>query len=219
MTERKPRQLSIACGDMGNQFACVDADGTMWWLDAGTGRWIELPPIPQPQGEAVEPLPVDCTKLLPGGKLDDSTYEAIEAALDRADAPLVPPGGGRYMTLVERVEAMGAELKEERDRCRGISLTAADTPSPPEPVAAGDYYLPRGLLALAKSIAETGYASPVLTESALRNAAAEITRLRAPIEVTDAAVEAARRAWNRSCGNYDEAMRVTLTAALRALGR
>ena len=56
-------------------------------------------------------------------------------------------------------------------------------------------------------------------------AAAEITRLRARIatleseEVTDAMAKAAGKAWRRSCGSYDDAMRTTLAAALRARGR
>ena len=59
----------------------------------------------------------------------------------------------------------------------------------------------------------------------LQTATAELTRLRARIaeleseEVTDAMVEAAGKAWHRSCSSYDDAMRTALAAALRARGR
>lgn len=52
---RKAVQITIACGEMGNQFAALTADGTMWWFNAGTGRWIDLPPIPQPAPEPAWP--------------------------------------------------------------------------------------------------------------------------------------------------------------------
>lgn len=56
-------------------------------------------------------------RALPGGKMDDSTYAAIEDALDRIEAPMV--GSGRFLTLAERIQALTpdlASLREERDR-------------------------------------------------------------------------------------------------------
>jgi hypothetical protein len=52
-------------------------------------------------------LTADFVRSLPGGKLDDSTYEAIEDALDRAEAPCTLDG--RWLTLAERVDALAAE--------------------------------------------------------------------------------------------------------------
>lgn len=50
-------------------------------------------------------LTADFTRALPGGKLDDATYEAIESALDRAGATI--QDGPRWLTLAERVDALG----------------------------------------------------------------------------------------------------------------
>jgi len=51
-------------------------------------------------------LKADFLRSLPGGKLDDSAYEAIEEALDRADAPMRVDG--KWLTLAERVAALAA---------------------------------------------------------------------------------------------------------------
>jgi len=50
-------------------------------------------------------LTADFTRALPGGKLDDSEYEAIESALDAGDAPC-QAGDGRWLALAERVDAL-----------------------------------------------------------------------------------------------------------------
>jgi len=50
-------------------------------------------------------LKMTCARLLPGGKMDDSTYEQIEDALDKIEAPMTE--GGRWLTLVERILAIG----------------------------------------------------------------------------------------------------------------
>ncbi|EWY35810.1 hypothetical protein N825_34175 [Skermanella stibiiresistens SB22] len=60
---------------------------------------------------AAPPLSADCAKLLPGGKLDDTAYQALEDALDRALAPMCGPDG-RWLTLAERVAALGKALAE-----------------------------------------------------------------------------------------------------------
>lgn len=57
-----------------------------------------------------EPLTADFTRALPGGKLDDATYEAIEDALDRAEAPCTIDG--RWLTLPERVDALARSIPE-----------------------------------------------------------------------------------------------------------
>lgn len=59
-------------------------------------------------------LQADFTRSLPGGKLDDSTYEAIEEALDKADAT-VRGTDGRWLTLPERVTALQSDLDATRD--------------------------------------------------------------------------------------------------------
>jgi hypothetical protein len=58
------------------------------------------------------PLTADFTRSMPGGRLDDSTYEAIEEALDRADAPC--RDGARWLTLAERVARL-ADAGREAD--------------------------------------------------------------------------------------------------------
>ncbi|MGY4333222.1 hypothetical protein ACVWWG_007639 [Bradyrhizobium sp. LB7.2] len=50
-------------------------------------------------------LTATCTKLLPGGIIDDSTYSQIEDALDAIDAPMTGDGG-RYLTIAERIAAL-----------------------------------------------------------------------------------------------------------------
>jgi hypothetical protein len=46
---------------------------------------------------------------LPGGVMDESTYQAIEDALDRVSAPCTA-SDGRWLTLPERVLALSVEL-------------------------------------------------------------------------------------------------------------
>lgn len=54
-------------------------------------------------------LTADFARALPGGKLDDSTYEAIESALDKAGAPC-QASDGRWLNLPERID------RQARDR-------------------------------------------------------------------------------------------------------
>lgn len=61
---------------------------------------------------AAPELTATCTKLLPGGGLDDSTYSQIEDALDAIDAPMTGDGG-RYLTLVERIAAVARALPQK----------------------------------------------------------------------------------------------------------
>ena len=53
-------------------------------------------------------LKADFTKALPGGALDDTTFGAVEDALDRADAPMQAENG-RWLTLPERIAALALE--------------------------------------------------------------------------------------------------------------
>jgi hypothetical protein len=53
----------------------------------------------------MDELKADCLRLLPGGKMDDSTYEQIEDALDKIEAPATGPDG-RWLTLAERILAL-----------------------------------------------------------------------------------------------------------------
>lgn len=70
--------------------------------DATSGR--RASPSPEGTRERGE-LTADFVRALPGGKLDDSQYEEIETALDRADAPCQATDG-RWLTLAERVAAL-----------------------------------------------------------------------------------------------------------------
>jgi hypothetical protein len=72
-------------------------------------------------------LTADFTRSLPGGKLDDSEYEAVESALDKAEATML--NDSRWLTLAERVDALGAEkvalltaLKACRTNIAGYNL-------------------------------------------------------------------------------------------------
>ena len=89
----------------------------------------------KPDTQAVFPgdLHADFTRALPGGKLDDATYEAIESALDRAGATI--QDGPRWLTLAERVDALGrivvglnAQLTEQFELSTKLAadLEAAD---------------------------------------------------------------------------------------------
>ena len=54
-------------------------------------------------------LTADFVRRFPGGSIDDSTFERIEEALDRVDAPCQNTDG-RWLTLPERISALAAEL-------------------------------------------------------------------------------------------------------------
>jgi hypothetical protein len=69
---------------------------------AATG--IDLAPT-EPQAAPVPfLLTVDFAQALPDGRLDDATYEKIEAALDKADAPSTK--NGKWLSLHERIAAL-----------------------------------------------------------------------------------------------------------------
>lgn len=50
------------------------------------------------------PLTPDFAQSLPGGKMDNATYAAIEDALDKIDAPMQSESGA-WLTLPERIAA------------------------------------------------------------------------------------------------------------------
>lgn len=58
-----------------------------------------------------EVLTADMTKALPGGALDDTTFQQIEDALDRADAPMRDESG-KWLTLSERIAALLRKLQQ-----------------------------------------------------------------------------------------------------------
>ncbi len=65
-----------------------------------------------------EELVADMTRVLPGGGKDDSSFSAIEDALDMADAPMIIDG--KWLTLVERIAALSNPLprvSDEPERC------------------------------------------------------------------------------------------------------
>lgn len=53
------------------------------------------------------PLTATMTRSLPGGVIDDTTFSAIEDALDQAGAPMTEDK--RWLTLPERVAGLAAE--------------------------------------------------------------------------------------------------------------
>lgn len=53
----------------------------------------------------------------PGGVVDFSTFEALEEALDKADAPITE--GGRFLTLVERINTLAARTEGRDSRPSG----------------------------------------------------------------------------------------------------
>ena len=91
------------------------------WSMTPMGRPIYTPPAAShsPAGLDCQPdLTATCTKLLPGGKLDDSTFSQVEDALDAVDAPMTD--NGRYMTLVERIAAYGKEVAQLRAQASNV---------------------------------------------------------------------------------------------------
>jgi hypothetical protein len=54
-------------------------------------------------------LTADFLRTLPGGTLDDATFEQIESALDKADATC-QDAAEKWLLLPERIRAMGAEI-------------------------------------------------------------------------------------------------------------
>lgn len=135
LKEEKPRDAPHAQSSAGNErealrpFAAVaaadigsdEADGDLFSpinhnraprLTVGDFRRalaaLSAPAKPQ----ATQELIATCTKLLPGGVLDDSTYSQIEDALDAIDAPMTGDSG-RYLTLAERISA----LRPSVERC------------------------------------------------------------------------------------------------------
>lgn len=68
------------------------------FVPAIAGMRIDVPSTP------TQPAAADFARALPGGQMDDSTFEAIEDALDRADTPSMIDG--RWLTLPERIAAL-----------------------------------------------------------------------------------------------------------------
>jgi len=69
-------------------------------------------------------LKADFLKALPSGQLDDSTFEQIEDALDRAEAPM-QGDGDRWLTLPERIDALS---EMHRTAVRSLFRARGDTP-------------------------------------------------------------------------------------------
>ncbi|MEP9376154.1 hypothetical protein ABLE91_05530 [Aquabacter sp. CN5-332] len=79
----------------------LDKVGIAWVLSELRGIRSALVTEPAPEA----PLTADFTKVLPGGMLDDATYETVQDALDKADAPCQGTGG-KWLTLPERIAAL-----------------------------------------------------------------------------------------------------------------
>lgn len=108
--------------------ALEDAISLLWdhvpGIEPRIVRLEEALAAPTPMGGDDELKP-DFLRSLPGGSLDDSTFQAIEDALDRADAPCRADGDkGRWLTLTERIAALAAPTpmggdREHSSRCWG----------------------------------------------------------------------------------------------------
>jgi len=83
---------------------------------AQEGLRLSAAPTISPRAE----LTADFVQTLPGGKLDDATYDKVESALDRLDAPCQAEDG-RWLSLHERVDA----LASPRGRGEGLEREAA----------------------------------------------------------------------------------------------
>lgn len=70
-------------------------------------------------------LKADFTKALPGGALDDTTFEAVEEALDRADAPMRGENG-RWLKITERIAALAAPVGGRGEGWRPIETAPKD---------------------------------------------------------------------------------------------
>ena len=134
---------------------------------------------PTPMGGDDELKP-DFLRSLPGGSLDDSTFQAIEDALDRADAPCRADGDkGRWLTLTERIAAlaaptpMGGEVEALREALRkvdalarsGAAMSAADYSISAERLGEEIYKITTPVLAASSpSPAQGGEAHSVLPD-------------------------------------------------------
>lgn len=63
------------------------------------------------QQGADKPLTADMAKALPGGTIDDTTFDQIEHALDRAGAPACDESG-KWLTLSQRIAALASQGQE-----------------------------------------------------------------------------------------------------------
>ncbi|ATC34078.1 hypothetical protein CA606_18050 [Caulobacter vibrioides] len=102
---------------------CVSPDACTVKAFAGmTREWLERKAtlegdhevgagVTHPTPPAVERIEIDpdIARGLPGGQVDLATYEAIEEALDKANAPVT--ANGKFLTLAERVAAMAAHVE------------------------------------------------------------------------------------------------------------
>lgn len=75
-------------------------------------------------------LTADFVRSLPGGKWDDSAYEAVESALDRANAPC--QADGRWLTLAERVAALARDMAAAVEIIRPLAIRYDNTEYKPE---------------------------------------------------------------------------------------
>lgn len=92
-------------------------EGTLLDADAILKALATSSPSPAQGGDTE--LKPDFLRSLPGGSLDDSTFQAIEDALDRAEAPCRADGDkGRWLTLPERIAALSASPQPEAGEAR-----------------------------------------------------------------------------------------------------
>lgn len=128
---RKPVQISIACGNMGNQYVALCDDGSMWWLN---GAWEQLPPIPQPAPEPAPPC--DCCPVC-GGDCGSANPPVTHCPMRPTPtpakvAPVPVTEEMRKAAYLEAVTALDDGVPDNLywDRI----LTAALAAAPPDPL-------------------------------------------------------------------------------------
>jgi hypothetical protein len=99
-------------------------------MRAGFKSMLSASPTPP------EPLTADFTKTLPGHVPDDASYEQIESALDRIDAPSVGEYG-QWLKLHERIAALSPPAPREVTRLKEalqeiLTANIADSGDPDE---------------------------------------------------------------------------------------
>ena len=70
------------------------------------------------------PLTPEMQRSLPGGRMDDATYSAVEDALDSVHAPM-QDANGHWLTLPERVLALAATLGRQPENAPSAPPQAA----------------------------------------------------------------------------------------------
>lgn len=87
----------------------TDAERMEWENDGWEIKplYARAAPIEITEGQE---LTQTMSRSLPGGQMDESSYSAIEDALDAIQAPMCD-GGGQFLNLVQRIAALQGETR------------------------------------------------------------------------------------------------------------